>query len=125
MSTAVKRLLSGSTDGRAIKIAATATPGTLIHTAQISDVDGTYDEVWLWAYNSSLADLTLTLEWGGVAVPDDTIAIMVPCLVGLVPLTPGLVIHNSKVVRAFAGLTNIITIVGFVNQIQDGWEIDR
>jgi hypothetical protein len=125
MSTAVKRLLSGSTYGMAIKIAAVATPGTLIHTAQISAVDGTYDEVWLWAYNSSLTDLTLTLEWGGVTVPDDNIAIMIPCLVGLVPLTPGLVLHNSKVIRAFAGLTNIITIVGFVNQIQDGWELDR
>ena len=32
-SSAVKRLLSGSTDGKAIKVAATSTPGTTIHTA--------------------------------------------------------------------------------------------
>jgi len=33
MATVVKRKLSSSTDGRAIKIAAVETPGTAIHTA--------------------------------------------------------------------------------------------
>ncbi len=44
-----KRLLSGSTNGRLIKVVATATAGTLIHTA----VTGTtnIDEIHLYAVN--------------------------------------------------------------------------
>jgi hypothetical protein len=51
MATFSKELLSGSTNGKAIKVAETATAGTTIHTA----VSGTasFDEVWLYAHNSS------------------------------------------------------------------------
>ena len=45
MATAVKRKLSGSTDGMGIKIAATSTPGTAIHTASSETMDGSYDEI--------------------------------------------------------------------------------
>jgi hypothetical protein len=124
MSTAVKRMLSGSTDGMAIKITAITTPGNLIHTARLGSIDGTWDEVWLWAYNYSLVDRGLCLEWGS-ELAIDNILIVVPSLVGLVPLTPGLILRNSKVIRAYAADADSLTVVGFVNQIQDGWEIDR
>ena len=68
MATFKKRLLSGCVDGKAIKIAAIATAGTLIHTAVAGQVAGTYDEIWLWAYNYNESMVILTLEWGGVSV---------------------------------------------------------
>ena len=46
MATYTKRLLSGSTNGRPIKVAATATPGTTIHTAVTGTTD--FDEVWIY-----------------------------------------------------------------------------
>ena len=53
-------LLSGSTNGKPIAVAATATPGTLVHSA----VDGTasYDEVYIWASNVTASVATLTIE---------------------------------------------------------------
>lgn len=81
MASATKQLLSGSTNGRMVKVAATATAGTLIHTATSSA--GQFDEIWLWAVNSSAAAVKLTIEWGGVSSPDDTIELTVPAEGGL------------------------------------------
>ena len=39
MATFTKKKLSGSTDGKPIAVAATATPGTLIHTAVTGTVE--------------------------------------------------------------------------------------
>jgi hypothetical protein len=62
MATFSKRLLSGSTDGKAIKVVQTATAGTTIHTAVSGTSD--IDEIWLYAVNSSASAVKLTLEWG-------------------------------------------------------------
>jgi len=117
MSTFAKTILSGSTDGRGILVAAIATAGTTIHTAQASNVDGEFDEVWLYAMNTSEDDLALTLEWGGVTDPDDLITLTVPAQSGLYLIVPGLPLHNTLVVKAFAETTNLIVIHGFVNRI--------
>ena len=119
MATAVKRKLSGSTDGKAIKIAATATPGTAIHTAVAGTTAGTYDEIWLWAFNSHTGNIKLTIEFGGASAPDDNIIITIPALAGLVPVVPGLILQNQATVKAFASSANVITITGFVNSITD------
>jgi hypothetical protein len=119
MATAVKRKLSGSTDGKAIKVVEVATPGTLIHTAVAGTTAGTFDEIWLWAYNSSTAAITLTLEFGGAVVPDQNIIISIPYKSGLIPLIPGLILQNGMVVKAFASEANLITIIGFVNNVVD------
>jgi len=119
MATAVKRKLSESTDGKAIKVAATATAGTAIHTAVAGTTAGTFDEIWLWAYNGHTADVVLTLEWGGVTVPDQNIIVTIPAKSGLVPVAPGLILQHSMAVAAFAGTTNVVTILGFVNAITD------
>lgn len=112
-----KAKLSGSTDGRGIKVVATATAGTLIHTAVAGTTLGTYDEVYLYAYNGDTADRTLTIEWGGVTVPDDNIVLTVPFAAGLLLVVPGLIIQNGDVVRAFASAANKLVITGFVNSI--------
>ena len=119
MAVAYKRKLSGSTDGKAIKVVQTATAGDTIHTAVAGTTAGTFDEIWLWAYNGHTADVVLTLEWGGATVPDQNIVVTIPFKSGLVPVTPGLILQNGMVVKAFAATANVITLIGFVNAITD------
>ena len=118
MATYTKVKLSGSTDGRAIKVAATATAGTTIHTG--STTATTYDEIWLYAQNTDTSAVKLTLEWGGTSAPDDLIELTVAAESGLVLVAPGLLLKGNAtalIVRAFAATANVITIHGFVNQI--------
>jgi len=119
MATATKRLLTGSTDGKPIKIIQTASPGDTIHTAIAGITAGTYDEVWLWAYNSHTAAVVLTVEFGSTTAPDHNIVVTVPFKEGLFPVVPGLILQNTKIVKAFASVTNVCTISGFVNSIVD------
>ena len=118
MATYSKTKLSGSTDGRAIKVAATATAGDTIHTG--SGTATTYDEIWIYAQNTSASDVKLTLEWGGTTAPDDLIELTITAEAGLTLVAPGLLIKGNVsplVVKAFAGTTNVITLHGYVNQI--------
>lgn len=119
MATVVKRKLSGSTDGMPIKVVATATPGTTIHTAVSGTTDGTYDEIWLYAYNGHSSAVTLTIEYGGATVPDQNIIVNLASKSGLALIVPGLILQNEKVVTAFASTANVVTISGWVNQITD------
>lgn len=119
MAIALKRKLSSSTDGRGIKVAATSTPGTLIHTAVAGTTAGTYDEIWVYAYNSDASDRTLTIEFGGTTAPDDNIKITVPTLQGQVLVVPGLILQNGVLVRAFASAANVIILTGYINTITD------
>ena len=113
-----RQKLSGSTDGKMIKVAATSTPGTTIHTANTSTTDD-YDEVWLWAVNSDTAARKLTIEFGGTASPDDTIEVTIPPESGLVLVVPGLILHNSLVVKAFAAAANVVMVTGYVNLLSN------
>ena len=118
MATYTKVKLSGSTDGRAVKVAATATAGTTIHTGSATAT--TYDEIWLYAVNSSASSVKLTIEWGNTTSPDDLIELTVLPEAGLVTVVPGLLIKGNAtplVVRAFAATADVVTIHGFVNQI--------
>lgn len=119
MATFKKRKLSGSTDGKAIKVAATGTAGTTIHTAVEGTTAGTYDEIWLWAQNNHTEAVTLTIEFGGVASPDNLIIVSLASKSGLIPIIPGLILQNSAVVGAFAGTANVVCISGFVNTMTD------
>jgi hypothetical protein len=113
--TFTKNILSGSTNGKGIKIVQTATAGTLIHTA----VAGTssMDEIWLYAYNGHTADVVLTIEWGEATVPDGNTVITIPFKQGRFCIIDGRLLQNSLVVRAFAATANVIIIDGFVNCI--------
>ncbi len=118
MATFAKTKLSGSTDGRAIKVAATSTAGDTIHTG--SGTATTYDEIWIYAQNTSASDVKLTLEWGGTTAPDDLIELTITAEAGLTLVAPGLLIKGNAsplIVKAFAGTTNVITLHGYVNQI--------
>lgn len=113
MATFSKLKLSGSTDGRMVKIVATVTAGTLLHTAHATSLD----EVWLWAVNSDTTARKLTIEYGGVTSPDDTIEQTISPEGGLTLIVPGLIVTNSVVVRAFCATTNVVMLAGFVNRI--------
>ena len=118
MATFTKTKLSASTDGRAIKVAATATAGDTIHTG--SGTATTYDEVWIYAQNTSASDVKFTLEWGGTTAPDDLIELTITAEAGLTLVAPGLLIKGNAsplIVKAFAATTNVITLHGYVNQI--------
>jgi len=119
VATAVKRKLSASTDGRGIKVVATSSAGTTIHTAVSGTTAGTYDEVWLFAYNSDSVPRLLTVQQGGTTSPDDDIKVTIPSQAGLQLVVPGLPLQNGSVVKAYAAAANVITIQGFVNAITD------
>ena len=115
----LKRKLSGSTDGKPVKVVATATAGTTIHTAVAGTTAGTFDEVWLFAYNGHTAAVALTIEFGGATVPDQNIVCTLASKSGLQMVVPGLILQNGMVVKAFAGTGNVITLSGYVNTITD------
>lgn len=99
-------------------VAATATPGTLIHSSTISTNDGG-DELYLWVCNTSAVAVPLTLEWGGVTDPDDLAckSFSVPAYSAPIPVAPGIMIRGNLLVRAFAGTTNVLNITGYANTI--------
>jgi len=116
MPTTVSRIpLSGSTNGRGIKVAATASAGDTIHTATSSATD--CDVITLYAYNSSASAVNLTVQWGGTTSVDDDIKLSIPATSGLTLVLPDLVLRNSLLVKAYAGTTNVVTVHGFVNRV--------
>jgi hypothetical protein len=111
-----KLILSGSTSGRPIPVAAVATPGTLIHTAVAGALSK--DEVYLLAANAGDAFARLTIEWGGVAQGDhinDEFALAPHSALHV--LIPGNVLNGALEIRAFSDVASAINISGFVNRI--------
>ena len=119
MATYSKVALSGATDGSPIKVVATASTGTTIHTTGTSA--SVIDEVWLYAYNSSTAAVVLTIQYGGTTAVDDDIKITIPSLSGLTLVVPGLILTGTgaagNVIAAYAGTANVVTVSGYINRI--------
>lgn len=113
MATYTKVKLSGSTDGRMIKVAATATLGTTIHAAHATALD----EIWLYAVNSDSTARKLTIEFGGATSPDNLIEITIQPEAGLELVVPGLLLTNSLSVTAFCATANVVMIGGYINRI--------
>lgn len=113
MATYTKLKLSGSTDGKGIKVTQTATAGDTIHTAHVSALD----EIWLYAVNTGVSDVELTIEWGEATAPDGNIVVTIGSKAGLYLVVPGLLLTNSLIVKAFADTANTIILHGYVNRI--------
>jgi hypothetical protein len=98
-------------------VAATATPGTTIHTSQ-SGTSG-FDEIYLYASNVTGAAATLTLEWGGATDPGNHLVkgMSIGANSGPVPIAFGHVLNNGAVVKAFSGTASAINLTGWVNRI--------
>lgn len=108
---------SGSPNGKQIKIAPTATPGTELHKA----VEGTdsWDVVTVEACNTSGAAVVLTVEFGGVAV-DDQIKVSITNSAAPVVVVNQRWINNGLVIRAFAATTNVINVYVSVMRYSSG-----
>jgi hypothetical protein len=118
MANYAKNVLSGSVDGAGILVAATASAGTLIHTGPT--LTTSFDEIWLYAVNTSASNVKLTIQWGTTTSPNGDIELTVLPEAGLVTVVPGLVLKGNAtplVVRAFAATANVIVIHGFENAI--------
>lgn len=118
MAEITKLKFSGSTSNKPIKVVATATAGTTIHT--VSTDDTKYDEIWLYATNNHTSDVNLTIEFGGTSSPDDLIQANIPYKSGLYLIVPGIPIQGNStapVVRAFASVANVVSITGWVNRL--------
>ena len=118
MATYDKLVLSGSTDGAGILVTATASSGTTIHTASATTT--TYDEIWLYAVNTSASNVKLTIQWGTTTSPNGDIELTVLPEAGLVTVVPGLPLKGNAtplVVRAFAATGSVIVVHGYVNRI--------
>ena len=113
MATITKEFLSATPgSGRPIKVAASATPGTLLH----ADHATAKDEVNIWLTNTDTVDRLVTIEFGGVSAPDDQIKVTVPAGESVLAV-PGVPISNSLLVRALAAVANVVTAWGYVNRI--------
>lgn len=122
MANEVTRLpFSASTQGQGVKIAATATPGTLIHTTGVSAT--TQDELRLYFYNAHTADVLVTVEFGGATAPDQNIVLTVPFKAGLVQVIPAsdlILVGNGSValtVKVFAATANVVVAYGSVYRL--------
>lgn len=113
-----RQLLSGSTNGRPIPVAATATAGTLLHTA-VAGVNA-FDEVYAWVTNTDTVAHQLTLEWGNAGTVGDHLVdtLTIPANSPPIPIATGQVLQNGLPVRAFADAASKLNITGFVNRIQ-------
>lgn len=112
-----KKILSASTNGKAVSVAATTSPGTTIHTASTDPL--VFQEVWLYASNYDSVSHRLTIEFGGSATADG-ISIILDPYNGLSLIVPGFVIVGNAtplVVKAYADTANKISVYGYVNEI--------
>ena len=118
MASFAKVELSGRADGLGQKVVATSTAGTTIHTATSNNgASNDYDEVWIWATNIHTTSVLLTIEFGGTTAANDHIAVTIPASSGLSLVIPGLILENSLVIKAFAGVANVINLFGFANRM--------
>jgi len=117
MATLSKVPLSGASYGLPVKVAATASTGTTIHATGVSAT--TVDEVWLFA--TCTTSVVLTIQWGGTTAPDNAITLTIPANSGLTLVIPGLILTGTggaaSTVYAYASVTNVCMLSGYVNRI--------
>ena len=103
------KIPSGSTNGRGIKVAATSTPGTTIHTA--TSTSGEIDEITIYANNSDSSARTLTIELGGTTSPDDVVQTSIPATpAGWTPIVVAHRLTGGVVVKAFCSAANVVSV---------------
>lgn len=113
MASITKVIPSGSTDGAPIKIGATATAGTLFHTAAASPA---LDEVYLYLTNTDTVDRKVTIEFGGATAPDFNVVVVVPAQDTILAIA-GVPLTNAKTAKAFAAAANVVNMFGYINRI--------
>jgi hypothetical protein len=120
MATYTKQLLSQSTNGKSIVITATGANTTTIHTTQASS--DIMDEVWLYATNSTAADVTLNVLYGGTDFSTDILFEgVIEAYAGNTLICPGLILKGNGTagssIYGNASVASGINIFGYVNRI--------
>lgn len=109
-------LLSGSTNGKGIKVTGTTSAADVtIHTAVAGTTD--IDLVTLWAFNSSTDTVTLTIAWGAETSPDNLLLIPIPANQGPVPIADRMPLQNGLVIGAWAVTANVVMVYGRVERV--------
>ena len=114
MASIIKAVLTGSTNNRAIGVSAS---GVVIHT--VASLTTTLDEVYLWAVNDGTQAYGVTVEFGG-SNSADKITMSVANQEGPQLMVPGIILAGAAtppVVSSFVTGTNTISILGYVNRI--------
>lgn len=104
-------LLSGGTNGKGVKVVATATTGTTIHTAIAGTADAHLVTLWAQNNNASGQTRTLTLEWGNTST-DNNVITAIPARTGLTMIADRIPLQNGLLITAFADVANEVFIYG-------------
>jgi hypothetical protein len=108
-------VLSGSTRGRPIAIAATASAGTLLHTA--TTTAGQLDKIFIWLSNISAAAVIVTIEFGAAGAGLE-LDVIVPANETVLAVN-GAVLGGAATdtIRAYAGTANVVNAIGRVERL--------
>jgi hypothetical protein len=106
-------LLSGSAEGLGIKVAATSSPGTTLHTTSATKLE----RIWLSVYNSHTATVVLTIQWGGTTSPDHDIKQTINFRSGEILVVAGRLLTGARVIKAYASVADVLIISGEVEQV--------
>lgn len=116
MATYSKQLLSGSSQGAPILIAATSSPGTVVHTTGTSST--TIDNVTLYLSNADSTARLATIEHGSTS---NVIKVTVPAQSGLMLVLPQIPLTGTgaatKTCAVFCATTNVVSASGFVDRV--------
>ena len=106
----LEKILSASTDWKAISVVETSTVGDLIHTAPINP--SSFDEITLYADNTHDTAVILSLEWGDAALPME---ISLAANSWPVKIVDWLILKwntTPLTIAAFAATTAVVAITG-------------
>ena len=108
--------LSGSVEGKPIKITATKKPGIIIHIKKPKSKR--WQEIWAWAINKSRTKVILNVElcnaYGTVAEHKFEIPI------NSIPtnIAAGILYTEPFIMRAVVSKPGVVSITGYVNQFK-------
>lgn len=101
-------LSSGGVVGKPILVAATSSPGTVLHQATDAIENTGLDEIWIWATNNHTDTVVLTLQFGGTETKDLT-EYTLGSKQGAALIIPGWRLNTETSVKAFAAVANVVS----------------
>lgn len=102
--------LSQCVNGAPIAVAATSSPGTILHTSSGTPTQN--DELFVYACNTGTATTNLFFQLAGTG-SNNVIVNTIPASGGLSLQIPGCIITSGQSLRAYASVTNNINVVGY------------
>jgi hypothetical protein len=107
-----KKPLSESVDGQQILVAATSSPGTIIHMSTFNP-EPDYEILHLFAANIDTVARDLVIEWGGTTITNATTS-TISAQRGYSMVITEFRLNNNAYVRAYGSAANKLVITGYV-----------